>query len=524
VYPGDGLERSCEIQRCLESYSGEAAAARYNVLDRVPKTVDFAPSQASVIDPILFNELRGHSRGGFLSLCGEKQFLRLARLSGSSSSLLGGSVVQSRRFRDRYKSRCRSLQHVSTLFWGAIVQRRSFLQCLAGFAGATAVPSQLLASVFPERLVIVGGGILGASLAYYLARRGARVTLLEKDAPASGATGRSFAWINADFSKQPLHYHQLNRLSLMSYRILEQQLPGLPVQWGGCLQWYLDAPRADGLRRQVRQQQEWGYNVRLVGEQEFHDLESQFQPGKFQVASFAEQEGFIDPVATTALLLKGAQAAGAEIIHPCEVIGFDLESGRVRTVKTTLGPFPADFLILAAGVDTPSLASLADVHIPLVPAPGLLVHAKPMPQLLHRVVVGPDAHLKQYHDGRMVIGDDFGPPKTSVHEYLNRHPLDFPTEAIRALHQQRILKQASQYLPQVADAPVEKVTLGWRPMPKDGFPIVGATSRCPNLYVVVTHSGVTLAPILGEIVSLEVLDRVEVLMLEPYRPSRFLSS
>lgn len=404
------------------------------------------------------------------------------------------------------------------------MHRRSFLQCLAGFASAAVVPSRLSAGTSPERLVIIGGGILGASLAYHLARRGARVTLLEKDAPASGATGRSFAWINADFSKQPFHYHQLNRLSLMSYRILELQLPGLPVQWGGCLQWLLDAPRADQLRRQVRQQQEWGYNVRLIGEQEFRDLESQFQPGKFLAASFAEFEGFLDPVATTAFLLKNAQTSGAEIIHPCKVVGFDFESGRVRAVKTTMGPFPADFVILAAGVDTPSLASMADIHIPLVPAPGLLVHARPMPQLLRRVVVGPDAHLKQYHDGRMVIGDDLGPPQTSVHEYLSSHPLDFPTEAIRTLHQQRILKQASQYLPQVADAPVEKVTLGWRPMPKDGFPIVGPSSRCPNLYVVVTHSGVTLAPILGEIVSLEVLDGVEVRMLEPYRPSRFLSS
>jgi len=58
-------------------------------------------------------------------------------------------------------------------------------------------------------------------------------------------------------------------------------------------------------------------------------------------------------------------------------------------------------------------------------------------------------------------------------------------------------------------------------MPKDGFPIVGFAESCPNLYVVVTHSGVTVAPILGELVSLEVLDRVKVQMLEPYRLSRF---
>ena len=290
---------------------------------------------------------------------------------------------------------------------------------------------------------------------------------------------------------------------------------------GGCVQWYLDGPHAEQLKNHVREQQEWGNAVRLIDDQEFHFLEPDFHPGKFSAASFAEHEGFANPVSTTDLLLKKAQAAGAEVLYPCEVSGLDVRAGRIRAVKTNKGEFNADVFIIAAGVSTSSLAAMADVQVPLIPAPGLLVHTRPMPQLLHRVVVGPDAHLKQYRDGRMVIGDDFGPPKTAVHEYLNSQPLDFPDDSFRDLHQQRILKQAAQYLPQVLTAPVEKVTIGWRPMPKDGFPIVGFAESCPNLYVVVTHSGVTLAPILGELVSLEVLDRVKVQMLEPYRLSRF---
>jgi glycine/D-amino acid oxidase-like deaminating enzyme len=401
------------------------------------------------------------------------------------------------------------------------MERRDFLRCFAGLAVAAAVPNHLLADTPVEPVVIVGGGILGASLAYHLSRRGARVMLLEKDSPAAGATSRSFAWINADFSKQPLHYHELNKLGVWAYRLLEEELSGLPVQWGGCLQWYLDASRAQELRRQVRQQQEWGYAVRLIDEKEFRRLEEEMHPGRFLAASFAGQEGFIDPVATTELLLRKAEAAGAEIVYPCEVTGIEVRAGRIRAVKTSKGVFPAEFLILAAGVNTPSLASMAGVHVPLVPAPGLLLHTKPLPRLLHRVVVGPDAHMKQFSDGRMVIGDDFGPPKTAVHDYLKSQPQDFPDESIRDLHLQRILKQAAQYLPQVAKSSVTKVTLGWRPMPQDGFPIVGLCSQYPNLYVVVTHSGVTLAPLLGELVSLEILDHVSVQMLEPYRVTRF---
>lgn len=68
---------------------------------------------------------------------------------------------------------------------------------------------------------------------------------------------------------------------------------------------------------------------------------------------------------------------------------------------------------------------------------------------------------------------------------------------------------------------MERVTLGWRPMLKDGFAILGPAGNGPNLYIAVTHSGVTLASILGELVTEQILARVSVSMLEPYRPSRF---
>jgi glycine/D-amino acid oxidase-like deaminating enzyme len=61
-------------------------------------------------------------------------------------------------------------------------------------------------------------------------------------------------------------------------------------------------------------------------------------------------------------------------------------------------------------------------------------------------------------------------------------------------------------------------------MPKDGYPIIGAGRVCPNLYLAVTHSGVTLAPLLGELATMEILDGVEVEMLAPYRQARFATA
>jgi glycine/D-amino acid oxidase-like deaminating enzyme len=124
----------------------------------------------------------------------------------------------------------------------------------------------------------------------------------------------------------------------------------------------------------------------------------------------------------------------------------------------------------------------------------------------------------------MVIGDDLGPPSTAAHDVLRQQPADFPDEAVRELHARRLLGEAAQYLPSVADAPLDRVTVGWRPMPKDGYPIIGACRDCANLYLAVTHSGVTLAPILGELAAMEILDGVEVQPLAPYRLARFATA
>ncbi|HEY7820484.1 MAG TPA: FAD-dependent oxidoreductase, partial [Vicinamibacteria bacterium] len=105
------------------------------------------------------------------------------------------------------------------------MDRRSFFQVFSGIAVA-ALPGAHKALAAPRRIGVVGGGILGASIAYHLARRGAQVTLFEKTKPASGATANSFAWINATFSKKPQHYFHLNRLGALGYRHLERELGG----------------------------------------------------------------------------------------------------------------------------------------------------------------------------------------------------------------------------------------------------------------------------------------------------------
>ena len=357
-------------------------------------------------------------------------------------------------------------------------------------------------------IVIAGAGILGASLAYHLAKRGARVTILEARHPAAAASGNSFGWLNATFSKRPRSYFDFSMLGIAGWHRLEQELDGaLQIQWGGSVAWFPPGPEAEQLRRDILQHRPWGYKVRVLDESELLRLVPQVAPGEIAIACHCEQEGALDPIHAVNLLLEKAKHFGAEIRCPCELTGFDLASGRIRLLRTSQGPIEADALVLACGVDSPRLARLAGVLLPLKDAPGILVHTKPQPPLLESIIQAPGVHGKQDSDGRIVAGGQVvAGAGTAEAPLVDAH---------------QVLAQAARYVPALATVSAEQVTLGYRVMPRDEYPILGFAEACTNLYLAATHSGITLAPVIGELGAREILDGARLPELMAYRTERF---
>ena len=85
------------------------------------------------------------------------------------------------------------------------------------------------------RVAIVGAGIIGACIAYRLAKAGAAVTLIDRDGPGAGASGKSFAWINAN-APEPGFYNRFRQGAIAAWRRMETEVT-LPIRWGGCLSW-----------------------------------------------------------------------------------------------------------------------------------------------------------------------------------------------------------------------------------------------------------------------------------------------
>lgn len=401
------------------------------------------------------------------------------------------------------------------------MDRRTMLQTLAAAAAAALVPGRLFGQArsapAPRRVVVIGAGIVGSSIGWHLARRGCEVTILEARGPAAQASGHSFAWLNGGDASQPNDYHQLRALALTEHRHIGQLLDW-PVRWGGSLEW-TDEPAAT-LVEGVRRMQGRGSAVRLVRGAELADIEPGLAVSAGVSLAYAEQDGALDAAAATRVLVEGAVSAGARAIMPARVTGLEVAAGQQR-VMTDNGTFEADQVVVAAGVGASAIAAMAGLSFPQRSTPGIIVTTQPMKRIVNTVLYGPDGHVHQRNDGRVVIGEKAGAPGTDAHRaLLDGMPNEFPSAGLAAEHAGRVLDMATRFVPELAGARVEHVGVGWRPMPTDGLPVLGRPAAAPGLYFAVMHSGITLGPLVGRLAATEILEGGSLDLLNGFRFDR----
>ena len=368
-----------------------------------------------------------------------------------------------------------------------------------------------------KRIVVVGAGIVGASIAYHLSRRkDVAVTVIERDEPCAGASGHSFAWLNS-FGKDPVSYHHFNRRSMDIWDRFARRLGmDLDLHWGGELRWESTPERADALHQRIKQLQVWGYPIRIISGDEIRELEPGLSPGPVMTASFSEIDGRVDPLKVIEACLQRAREGGT-VVHthtPVTELYLDRQ-GRIEAVNTPSGEISCDVVVLANGTATTELAATADVHIPQQNSPGVVIRTDSQPPILQNVSIlhlppidehRHEIHLRQSADGTFAIGQ-------GSQESLDRDDSQ--------AHADSLLRRAIHYLPALAGARAIPKPVGYRPMPIDGLPVLGFCQTTPNLYIALMHSGVTLAPLVGELATLEIVDGARVEMLAPYRPERF---
>ncbi|MDB2368970.1 FAD-binding oxidoreductase [Octadecabacter sp.] len=350
------------------------------------------------------------------------------------------------------------------------------------------------------KIVVVGAGIIGASIAWHLRREGAEVLVIDSGRPA--ASTASFGWINASFYVDTAH-HRLRVASMAAYGRLMTVLD-LPILQSGALCW--EAQGAD-LRNIKTDLQALDYPLEYLKGQALHTAEPDLANLPDEALLFPS-EGAADPagVAATLLAASGARVLRGVAVH--EVRGDDTVAG----VRTDMGDIDADRVVVAAGNGTAALLASTGVTLPMLERPGALVTTKPFSAKIDHILVTPDGEARQLPDGRILAsavashqGDDAA--------YITDHPEQIAGRVLGWL-QPLIPNEVLEW---------DNVSLAYRPMPADGLPVIGPVGP-KGLHVAVMHSGVTLAAIAGEATAAEVLGHGHnryADLLAPYRPDRF---
>ena len=368
-----------------------------------------------------------------------------------------------------------------------------------------------------EKIIVIGAGIIGTTIAYELSKMGADVTLIDQEFPGSAASGSSFSWINATYPKKPYPYNLLSQLGIDAYRSLEKEI-NLKINWGGSLEWFDSDQEQTNLMNEIKNLKKYPRHsaVDVINESEARALEPGIDFNNQNIV-FSRADGAIDTIHAINLMIENIKFNGGSVLYPCRFQGLNYTNRILSSVETTVGELEADQAIFATGIDSGRLLSI-DMMKPSTP--GIIVTSKPTVNLLKRIIVGPGVHIHQQLDGRIIFGEQSGAP-TSHLDRLSNKPKNFPSELFAQDHINRIFDTAKTFMKKVEELKVERVSIGWRPLPKDGRPVIGRIDGLSGIYIAVMHSGVSLAAIVGKLVSEEILNGSTNLLLKDFRPSRF---
>ncbi len=370
-------------------------------------------------------------------------------------------------------------------------------------------------------VVVVGAGILGASIAFHLTLHGAQVTIVDAGEPGQGTSRVSFAWLNA-YGKTPFHYHDLNRRSMDMWERFARRLGGnIDLTWGGELRWSVTPAGAEELAARAKTLQAWGYPTRSIDAHEIRALEPDLQVDHMTAASYTSIEGHANTGQVVQACIMAAGKRGAELRTKAPVTALQLGRCRsgdaiIETVKMGDDAIPCDVVVLAGGADMASLAGLAGVELPLYHTFGATILTEPIPPIFKTIALlhsprdrQPLVNFRQFTDGAVMIQ---GGVPDNTQEGDRGHTDD---------EVDQIVADAGEVLPALKGVKIKEVRRGRRPIPRDGEPIIGFSPTVSNLYVATTHSGVTLAPIIGEFAAIEIAEGARIDLLQPFRLERF---
>ncbi|MFI8456766.1 NAD(P)/FAD-dependent oxidoreductase [Kitasatospora sp. NPDC085464] len=376
----------------------------------------------------------------------------------------------------------------------------------------------------PLDVVVVGAGVVGAACAYYAARAGLAVAVVDRGPVAGGTTGAGEGNLLVS-DKEPGPELDLALLSTRLWRELAEDL-GAAVEYepkGGVVVASTGAGQ-EALRAFAAGQRAVGVVAEEVPGERLRELEPHLAPGLAGGFHYP-QDAQVQPALAAAHLLRAARRMGTELITGETVTAVDRgPDGAVRGVRTDRRRLAAPAVVNAAGTWGGELAALAGVHLPVMPRRGFVLVTEPLPRVVRHKVYAADyvANVASGSAGLETSAVIEGTPGGPVLIGASRERVGFD----RTLSQEvlrRLAGQAAELFPVLADVTVLRAYRGFRPYLPDHLPAVGADPRVPGLYHACGHegAGIGLAPATGLLISEQLTGKQPGQDLVPFRPDRF---
>ena len=382
----------------------------------------------------------------------------------------------------------------------------------------------------PE-IIVIGGGVIGSSITYYLSKMGKKVLMIEKKDNCSGSAGASEGVVGYH-TKKPGLQMELAIQSIAMFEELSKEL-GMDIEYrkdcGGMqpaetkLEWEI-------LSEIVKEQRKSGVDIRMISIEEACKIEPQLNPDLYG-ALYSPTSGKVNPIRLTFAYVQAAKRLGAQVLSNTEVTDVLVKMGRVMGVETSKGTYYADQVIDAAGSWAAEIAAMAGVDLPIRPRKGQLFITEPLGPFMdvtlqcarYNVIkfkpeavgdkavlrMGASLSIEQTENGGLVIG--------STREFAG-YDRENTLEAMEVT-----MRRAIRFFPALKDVNIIRAFAGLRPFTPDGIPVIGEVEKLPGFFVAAGHEGdgIALAPITGKLMAELLVQGKSSYPLEAFSPNRF---
>ena len=324
------------------------------------------------------------------------------------------------------------------------------------------------------RAVVIGGGVGGAAILYWLARLGWNdLVLVERSRVTSGSTFHSAGLVGQLRGSLSLTRMMMNSVDL--YRTLKDEV-GLETGWHevGSLRLASSSERMEELTRQAAWARTFGLPLELVSADEAQGMFPPMSTDGVLGAAYLPTDGYIDPSQLTFALVEGARRRGAEIVEETRVTAIDVEGGRVKRVVTDKGDIETELAVNAGGMFAPEIGRMAGVNVPLVPFAHEYLITRPSGLPLDMPTMRDPSLLVYYRpeSGGLIMG---GYEREPAPWGLDGIPLDFNGRLLEPDWErfEPLMSNAIVRTPSLKDAEVVRLVNGPEAFTPDGEFILG---------------------------------------------------